>query len=294
MKFPVDDTVKEKLNQHLADLEQTLQADVLAFYGAILDGIEETFREIVEQLYADGKHQTLYIALKTPGGSPFAVERLVSIVRHHYHEVNFIVPDYAYSAGTIFCMSGDNIFMDYFSVLGPIDPQIITKDGRMVPALGHLDKVNELLDKSRKNTLTAAEFIILKEFDLAELRQYEQARELTIDQLKKMAGIQYKFKNWKKHTSSGKDVTRKEKLKRAEAIAQLLSDTDKWKAHARPINMLSLREIGLKIEDYGSEEHAAKNHVIREYHRLLADYAQKNNGSLPKSMGNQCYFCGRV
>lgn len=33
-------------------------------------------------------------------------------------------------------MSGDKIFMDFFSVLGPVDPQVQNKDGKWVPALG--------------------------------------------------------------------------------------------------------------------------------------------------------------
>jgi ClpP class serine protease len=49
----------------------------------------------------------------------------VTVIRKHYKTVNFVVPDYAMSAGTIFCMSGDKIFMDYASALGPIDPQVI-------------------------------------------------------------------------------------------------------------------------------------------------------------------------
>ena len=56
------------------------------------------------------------------------------------------------------------------SVLGPIDPQVMNKDGKFVAALGYLDKINELIKKARDNELTNAEFIILKDFDLAELR----------------------------------------------------------------------------------------------------------------------------
>ena len=91
-------------------------------------------------------------------------------------------------------MSGDEIWMDYFSVLGPIDPQVQNKDGRFVPALGYLDKVNELIEKAKNNTLTNAEFLILRDFDLAELRHYEQAKELTITLLKRWLA-KYKFKN---------------------------------------------------------------------------------------------------
>ena len=104
-------------------------------------------------------------------------------------------------------MSGDNIYMDYYSVLGPIDPQMQNKEGKWVPALGYLDKINELIQKAQNNTLTQAEFIILKDFDLAELRAYEQAKELTIDLLKSWL-VRYKFKTWKTHKKSGIKVTK--------------------------------------------------------------------------------------
>ena len=232
------------------------------------------FLELIEQLAeVKNKKDVLYIILTTPGGSAVAVERYVNIVRHHYQEVSFIVPNYAYSAGTIFCMSGDKIFMDYSSVLGPIDPQVVNREGNMVPALGYLDKINELIQKSQKNQLTQAEFIILKEFDLAELRAYEQAKELTIDQLKKWL-VQYKFKNWNKH-KDGKDVTDKEKITRAEEIADKLSNSNIWKSHGRPINITILEnELNLKIEDFGKNRDL-KN-LIREYDRLIIDYINKN------------------
>jgi hypothetical protein len=227
MELPVDQAIKDLLVNQLDALEQHLQADVLWYYGSLQDGAEQTFLELIEQLAEDkrsdrepeqeqGKIESLYIILTTPGGSAFAVERIVNIVRNHYDEVNFIIPNYAYSAGTIFCMSGDKILMDYYSVLGPIDPQVLNKEGKMVPALGYLDKINELIEKAKKNTLTQAEFIILKEFDLAELRGYEQAKALTIDLLKKWL-VQYKFKNWIVH-KNGIPVTQAEKMKRAEEL----------------------------------------------------------------------------
>ena len=64
-------------------------------------------------------------------------------------------------------MSGDNIYMDYYSALGPIDPQVKNKEGNWVAALGYLDKVNELIQKAKDEELTQAEFIILKDFDIS-------------------------------------------------------------------------------------------------------------------------------
>jgi hypothetical protein len=274
MEYPINDTVKMLLNQRLADLENHLSADVLTFHGAILEGSESSFLQVVEQLAVDAnKKDALFVILTTPGGSAIAVERHVNILRQHYQEVNFIVPDRAYSAGTIFCMSGDKIFMDYFSVLGPIDPQVTNKEGRMVPALGYLDKINELIKKAQTNQLTQAEFIILKEFDLAELRAYEQAKELTIDQLKKWL-VKYKFKNWNGH-KSGIPVTPQEKIDRAKEIADKLSDSNLWKSHGRPINIETLEnELKLKIEDFGKD--LTLKGLIRNYHRLVADFVSKN------------------
>jgi membrane-bound ClpP family serine protease len=279
MKPAVDTAIQDLLAQQLLALEKHFDSDILSFSGPILDGTENHFLRVIEQLVSDkNKRKTLYVVLTTGGGSAITVERYVNIIRKNYDEVNFIVPDYAYSAGTIFCMSGDNIFMDYFSVLGPIDPQVRNKEGKMVAALGYLDKVNELIGKAKNNQLTEAEFLILKEFDLAELRGYEQAKELTIALLKKWL-VKYKFKNWEKHQTNsklvGKEVTNRQKEKRAEWIANKLSDNKKWKSHGRPLNIDTLEnELRLKIEDYSNKK--VIRGLIRNYYDLLSDYISKN------------------
>lgn len=281
MKLPVDQTIHDLLTNKLKVLEKHFKSDVVSYFGPIIDGNETFILHIIEQLNkGKKKNDSLYIILTTQGGSAIAVERYVNIVRNHYREVNFIIPDYAYSAGTIFCLSGDNIHMDYFSVLGPIDPQVQNKEGKWVPALGYLDKVNEMLEKAKNKNLTQAEFLILKDIDLAELRAYEQAKELTIALLKKWL-VKYKFKNWTKHGTTpmllGKDVTDKEKENRAEEIADELGNNKTWKSHGRPINMDTLindPKLRLKIEDFGNIPE--RKRMIREYYNLLSDYVKKN------------------
>ncbi|MGI5822281.1 MAG: SDH family Clp fold serine proteinase [Bacteroidales bacterium] len=209
-----DRTIKEILNQNLEKLETHFKSDVIFYYGEIHPSYEKIFRDFIEMLKEDtpGKDR-LTVVLNTPGGNAETVEKMVEIIRHHYKEVYFVVPDYAMSAGTIFCMSGDKIFMDYSSSLGPIDPQVFNGT-TYVPALGYLDKANELLEKAQNGTLTQAEFLILQNQDLALLRSYEQAKELTITLLKKWL-VEYKFKDWTEHRTDsnkiGKSVTLKEK-----------------------------------------------------------------------------------
>jgi len=251
----------------LTDLEKYLKADVLVFYGPIVNGADSEIKDIIERL--PNKKETLYVILTTGGGVLLPVQRIVKVFRHYYKEVNFIVPNYAFSAGTILCMSGDKIYMNYFSCLGPIDPQVENRDHKLVPALGYLDKINELLDKAKQNTLTQAEFLILKDFDLAELKQYEQAKDLAISLLKKWL-TQYKFKDWNQH-SDGRTVTQQEKENRAVEIAELLSDNKKWNSHGYPIDIETLtNELKLKIEDFSKD--AKLNSLIVKYNDCLEEY----------------------
>lgn len=270
---PINDSNRKAMENALSNLERILNADVFVYYGELIDGVEANVKQIIEQICSDGqKHEELYVLLTTTGGSLNPVKRIVNIFRNFYKEVNFIIPDYAYSAGTVMCCSGDKIYMDYYSVLGPIDPQVRNKDGKFVAALGYLDKINELIEKAKRNELTNAEFIILKDFDLAELRAYEQARDLAVDLLVEWLP-KYKFKNWNIHSSSQTPVTEEDKRNRAIEIAQNLSDNKEWKSHGRPISRVELGRLKLQIDKLEDNQEAYK--AVTAYHELMTDYVQK-------------------
>ena len=270
---PINDSNRKAMENALSNLERILNADVFVYYGELIDGVEANVKQIIEQICSDGqKHEELYVLLTTTGGSLNPVKRIVNIFRNFCKEVNFIIPDYAYSAGTVMCCSGDKIYMDYYSVLGPIDPQVRNKDGKFVAALGYLDKINELIEKAKRNELTNAEFIILKDFDLAELRAYEQARDLAVDLLVEWLP-KYKFKNWNIHSSSQTPVTEEDKRNRAIEIAQNLSDNKEWKSHGRPISRVELGRLKLQIDKLEDNQEAYK--AVTAYHELMTDYVQK-------------------
>ena len=261
----VDNIVIGNLNALIGTIESLFQSDAISLYGALEQRIENTFFNAIDELAINGKgNQRLTIILTTYGGSAETVDRMVKIVRHHYKKVSFVIPDYAYSAGTIFCMSGNNIYMDYYSVLGPIDPQVKNRDGRWVPALGYLDKINELIMKAKKKKISQPEFFMLKEFDLAVLRSFEQAKELAVSLLTTWLAT-YKFEDW--------DVPHREKKARAEEIASALSNNSLWLSHGRPIDIHQLRALKLKIDDFG--ENSEINAAVRSYYSLLADYVSK-------------------
>lgn len=256
-----------------------MKSDVIALVAPMYAGIDDIVRTFVEEIGADGseRNKDLSIVLETDGGSIEVVERIADVLRHHYTEgeINFIVPNRAMSAGTVLVMCGDNIYMDYYSVLGPVDPQVRSQtSGFFVPALGYLNKYEELVEKSHEGTLSAAEMgFMIEKFDPAELDSFEKARDLSTALLVHWL-TKYKFKDWNTTKDRGLEVTDDMKAERAEEIGKKLNDTDHWKSHSRGISMSVLqRDLNLVVEDFGTDDN--KNDAISQYHRLLQDYMQR-------------------
>lgn len=267
-------TIIHHINGKAKELEDVLKSDVVSYFGQIHPHYFRAFRNFIEEvkLKSKRKDRSLSIILRTPGGSAQTVERMVSVVRKHYKFVNFVVPDLAMSAGTIFCMSGDKIYMDYSSSLGPIDPQVMVPDGSgYVAALGYLDKVAEI---TSKGSLSPADVVFLKGLDLARLALFEQARDLSIDLLKKWL-VKYKFKDWKVHRThnKGEKVTRGQKEERAETIATELANHKRWHSHGRALDIEKLKSLRLEIDDYSNDP--ALSSAIRGYNDLLTAYTDQ-------------------
>lgn len=270
-----NELIEQQLDQRLKDLEQTLRCDILTFVGDIIAGVDDEVKNIVEQKRRNPKNRKkLTVFLTTPGGYIEVVQRIVDTLRHHYKIVDFVIPNYAFSAGTVFAMSGDAIYMDYYSRLGPIDPQLKRPDGKMVPAVGYLIQWERLLKKAREGSITLPEVqLMIEGFDQAELYQDEQARLLSISLLEEWL-VKYKFKNWKKTKTRRLQVTPEMKKQRASEIGTILNDTERWHVHGYGISMDVLKkDLNLVIDDFGSIPNLYDK--IKQYHTLLDDYMIK-------------------
>lgn len=262
--------VEERLRRLLTEIELLCNADCLAYVGDIILGIDDAIRNAVEAI--TGKSKLIFI-LETSGGYAETAARIAETLRHHYQTVEFLVPGYAMSAGTILVMSGDAIHMDYYSILGPIDPQVESPDGRLIPALGYLIRYEDLLQKGEQGELTTAETNVLLSFDQGMLYYFSQARDLSVSLLREWL-VKFKFKNWTQTETRGEPVTQAMKEARAEEIARKLNDVRHWNSHGRGISMERLvNELNLKIDNFGANKPLSAS--IREYHTLLIDYMRK-------------------
>lgn len=261
------DSAREWAATRLRAIEGMLDADGLTIISPMQSGVEHRAKMAIEA--REERRENLFVILDTPGGFVEIVERIVRVLRHHYSEVKFIIPDSAMSAGTVLAMSGDEILMDYHSCLGPIDPQLARDDG-WVPALSYLAQYEHLIEKSQEARLSTAELVLLEKLDLAELHQFKLQRDLSITLLKQWL-TRYKFKDWTVTESSKTPVTYEMKEERATKIAEKLSDHTRWLTHGRGIDMQTLRdELQLKIDDFGNDPALKK--AVWSYFWFMWDY----------------------
>ncbi len=272
----------------LKEIETEMGGDCLFYRGEIAFGADDRIRDAVESL--DDRTNKLVFILETSGGFAEDARRISDTLRYHYNEVSFLIPSHAMSAGTILALSGNEIWMDYYSVLGPIDPQVPSKDGRqLVPALGYLERYEALIGKADGGSASAAELQILLSFDQGELYAYRQSRDLSVNLLEEWLA-KYKFKNWEKTETREMAVTDEMKKSRAIEIAHKLNDTQRWNSHGLGINMERLRrELNLRIDDFGKREKLRS--AIRNYHKLALDYAGKMG--YESTVQTRCIFNGR-
>ncbi|MDE0308151.1 MAG: hypothetical protein OXI87_25180 [Albidovulum sp.] len=274
------------------DLANEMNGDVVFIKSALFPPLDDEFRVVIEEMKGKRKRKRdeLIVVLETVGGYMETVERLVAVMRAHYRHVSFVIPNYAYSAGTVLALSGDKIFMDYYSVLGPIDPQYRESDGNRVPGYGYLAKFKEItkaINESEDLTDCRAELAYLvKRFDPALLFHIEQGIEHGISLISEWLP-KYKFKDWKLTQSTGKKVTGAMKKKRARDIATTLGDAAKWHSHGRGISMRDLMgsEIKLLIDDFGRDPNLSNK--IKNYHGLAVDFFSSTRGYIHSRLGQR-------
>ena len=72
------------------------------------------------------------LILHTPGGLVLAAMQIARAIEAHPAKVTVHVPIYAMSGGTLIALAADEIRLGEFSMLGPIDPQILGLPGASI------------------------------------------------------------------------------------------------------------------------------------------------------------------
>lgn len=156
LAMSVKDNIRHK---YLSKLHEFTERNVIAYYSGWLQRPEimgtginnEDKNGFIEALRGINPKLGLDLILHTPGGEIGATESIVNYLRSVFgNNIRAFIPQLAMSGGTVIACACKEIYMFKHSSLGPIDPQMITRDGSQVPAQGALEE----FERAHKEILT--------------------------------------------------------------------------------------------------------------------------------------------
>ena len=92
--------------------------------------------------------------LATPGGDGETALRLIWQAQSRCRELTVVVPDRAKSAGTLFALGADHLYLGPTSDLGPVDPQFQLGNGQLAAAKAIIAAVAQAERSVEKNPQT--------------------------------------------------------------------------------------------------------------------------------------------
>ena len=120
--------------------------------------------------------EDLHLILDTPGGDGETAIRLVRQVQSRCRKFIVIVPNQAKSAGTLLALGADRILMGPTGDLGPIDPQLLMKDGSRAAAkaiVAAADRAEQIV-RHRPEDL-ALQALLLQDLNALKIQQARDA-----------------------------------------------------------------------------------------------------------------------
>jgi hypothetical protein len=252
--------MRGELRRAIADLEKVRGRPLLVYaanvvrpsqYTAIDQNDDLPFAEMVAAVPAGEKKIDLLVV--TPGGLGQQVALFVDKIRRRFDHVGFLVPSQCMSAGTIWALAADEIWMDERAYLGPIDPQVMGRDGRLLPAQALLVLLKSIQDQGQEaikkgQNIDWSLIQLLRNIDAKEIGNTMSMSSYAV-QMATQYLREYKFKTWLTHSTTGQPVTENERMTRAVEIAGELCKHDRWKIHGHGISReVAWQELKLKIE----------------------------------------------
>lgn len=198
------------------------------------------FTDLINSIPLDNK--SVDVLIHSPGGSPDATERIVSILKNRFDEVHYLVPHSAYSAATMMALSGNSITLHPSATLGPIDPQLPDPQYGYVPARSikrGFEKVRDTIKQEGPEALPAY-IPLIEKYSLHLLELCDDSENLS----KKLVSDWLDDCMFKGIEDSSEKIN---------GIVDFFSAYDTHLTHSRPLVFNKIKDFGLNIEQAEDE-----------------------------------------
>lgn len=106
----------------------------------------EDAQTIIAAIKETPKDRPIDLVIHTPGGLVLAAMQIARAVEAHPAKVRVFVPVFAMSGGTLIALAADEIILGEFSVLGPIDPQLMGLPAASIVAARNAKSADKVFD----------------------------------------------------------------------------------------------------------------------------------------------------
>jgi ClpP class serine protease len=106
----------------------------------------EDAQTIIAAIKETPKDRPIDLIIHTPGGLVLAAMQIARAVEAHPAKVSVYVPVYAMSGGTLIALAADEIMLGEFSMLGPIDPQLLGLPAASIVAARDAKPIDKVFD----------------------------------------------------------------------------------------------------------------------------------------------------
>ena len=272
----VNNALEILIQKYLKALSDKTGRNVIAYYSGFLNAPDVNGIQVNDDdkngfmITCKGLDRTkgLDLILHTPGGDIAATESIVYYLRKMFDtDIRAIIPLSAMSAGTMIACSCKEILMGKHSNLGPIDPQF-----NGLPTHGVLEEFEKAKQEIKADpSLIPLWQTIISKYHPTFLGECEHAliwsKEIVCEWLE--SGM---FKNDANKAQIAKDITEK------------LSDHKQTRTHARHISIDECKRIGLKINEFESDQ-PLQDCILDVHHAFMIALSTNNN--LVKLITNQ-------
>jgi hypothetical protein len=257
--FPNFDLVRRK---YLIALHEMTGRDTILYYTDWMGSNAKNNVSIVledmqgmMEVNKDLNGPALDLILHSPGGSAEATASIVRYLRTKFSEVRVFVPLAAMSAATMWALSADEIVMGKHSQLGPIDPQMVTREGQY-PARMILQQFERAKREIAADSSNLGAWVpILQGYGPSMLQQCETAEALARGLVEEWL-IAYMMKG---------DRRRKSKAK---ATAKFFSEYGANQSHSLGITRDEARSHDVRVTDLETDQ-ALQDAVLSVHHATI-------------------------
>ena len=106
----------------------------------------EDAQSIIAAIKETPDERPIDLIIHTPGGLVLAAMQIARAVEAHPAKVTVYVPVFAMSGGTLIALAADEIVLGEFSMLGPIDPQLLGLPAASIVAARDAKPVDKVFD----------------------------------------------------------------------------------------------------------------------------------------------------